>query len=213
MCGGRGQGISGRCLRLTSPRAVPGAVIARSGTLTTLNFVKPVSVLMVLVLALGACTGSSGPGLETTMPPQSTVQETSTSSTTITVPERPNLAAGATATASQSLPGQPPAWAIDGDTTSQWESGSEPTQWIELDLGKEVEIGEIVLIVAQSSGGITRHLIDVDGERVWAFENDTGDEDVLTYSPETPLDGQLIRITTISSPGQVAWREIEVRAP
>lgn len=125
----------------------------------------------------------------------------------------PNLAAGAVTRASRSISGEPPSNANDGNPTTQWGAGAEPTQWIEVDLGEIEEIGEIRLMVAQFPNGLTRHLIDVDGVRVWAFENDTTDGEVLTYTPDQPLTGRVIRITTISSPSWVAWREIEVFAP
>lgn len=127
--------------------------------------------------------------------------------------ENPNLAVGAVATASNSLDGEPPAAAVDGDPNTQWGAGAAPTQWIEIDLGEAADIGEIRLFVAQFPGGLTRHLIDVDGERVWAFENDTSDGDVLVFRPVSPIHGQVIRITTISSPSWVAWKEIEILAP
>jgi hypothetical protein len=127
--------------------------------------------------------------------------------------ENPNLAAGSTASASQSLPEEPPDAAVDGDPTTQWGSGSDPTQWIEIDLGEPVEIGRILLTVAQFPVGLTRHLIDIDGVRVWAFENDTADNDILELILDTPITGQVIRVTTIFGPSWVAWKEIEVLAP
>lgn len=120
----------------------------------------------------------------------------------------PNLARLGAATASQSLPDQLPAAAIDGDPTTQWGAGAEPTQWIEIDLGEAREIGRIQLIVAQFPQGLTRHLIDVDGVRVWAFENDTAEGQVLEFLPPSPIVGQVIRVTTITSPSWVAWKEI-----
>ena len=127
--------------------------------------------------------------------------------------ENPNLAAGSTASASQSLPEEPPGAAVDGDPTTQWGSGGDPTQWIEIDLGEPVEIGRIVLTVAQFPDGLTRHLIDIDGVRVWSFENDTADNEVLELVLDTPITGQVIRVTTIFGPSWVAWKEIEVLAP
>lgn len=124
-----------------------------------------------------------------------------------------NLATGATVRVSRSLPEEPPGAAVDGDPTTQWGAGAEPTQWIEIDLGESVAIGQISLTVAQFPGGITRHLVDIDGQRVWAFENDTTEGDILSYAFAAPVTGQVIRITTISSPSWVAWKEIEVLAP
>lgn len=124
--------------------------------------------------------------------------------------EDPNLAMGAMAIASQSLPDQPPAAAIDGDPTTQWGAGDGPTQWIEVDLGEPAEIGRIQLTVAQFPDGLTRHLIDIDGARVWAFEHATAEDQVLELTLETPFVGEVIRVTTIFSPSWVAWKEIVV---
>ncbi|MDH3462857.1 MAG: discoidin domain-containing protein [Acidimicrobiia bacterium] len=122
--------------------------------------------------------------------------------------EDANLAHGGTATASQSLPHQPASAAIDGDPTTQWGAGDGPTQWIEIDLGSPEEIGRIQLTVAQFPKGLTRHLIDVDGVRVWAFEDDTTESQILEFIPESPITGQVIRVTTIFGPSWVAWKEI-----
>ncbi len=127
--------------------------------------------------------------------------------------EDPNLAKNVGATASRSLSDQPPEAAIDGDPTTQWASGDDPTQWIEVDLGDSKEIGRIQLTVAQFPEGLTRHLIDIDGVRVWAFENETTEGAILEFVPETPITGQIIRVTTIFSPSWVAWNEIQVFAP
>jgi hypothetical protein len=127
--------------------------------------------------------------------------------------ENPNLAAGAAVSASQSLPEEPPAAVVDGDPTTQWGSGGEPTQWVEIDLGEPAEIGRILLTVAQFPEGLTRHLIDIDGVRVWAFENDTTDSEVLEVVLDAPVTGRVIRVTTIFSPSWVSWKEIEILAP
>jgi hypothetical protein len=166
-------------------------------------------------LALAGCT-TAGPGLDTTTTSQPGATSTTAATTTTTPwtsPENPNLAAGSTASASQSLPEEPPGAAVDGDPTTQWGSGGDPTQWIEIDLGEPVEIGRIVLTVAQFPDGLTRHLVDIDGMRVWAFENDTADNEVLDLVLDTPITGQVIRVTTIFGPSWVAWKEIEVLAP
>jgi hypothetical protein len=49
--------------------------------------------------------------------------------------------------------------------------------------------------------------------RVWAFENDTADNDMLELVLDTPITGRVIRVTTIFGPSWVAWKEIEVLAP
>ncbi|MGK2948830.1 MAG: discoidin domain-containing protein [Acidimicrobiales bacterium] len=124
--------------------------------------------------------------------------------------EDPDLAAGATVTASRSLPEEPPEAAVDGDSATQWGSGGEPTQWIELDLGEPREIGTIRLQVAQFPEGPTRHVVTVDGIEVWTFDGPTAEGHVLEAALAAPVTGRVVRITTTASPSWVSWKEIEV---
>ena len=129
--------------------------------------------------------------------------------------ETENIAFKAAATASRSLDGEPPRFAVDEDETTQWGAGASPIQWFEVDLGGPKVVAEIRLLVSQYPEGDTVHRILIDRgagfEPVHTFAEYTSDGDWLEYIPPTPLvDVRGVRIETTSSPSWVAWREIEV---
>jgi preprotein translocase subunit Sec61beta len=127
-----------------------------------------------------------------------------------------NLAFGRAATASRSLPDQPPSLAVDEDAATQWGAGLHPPQWIEIDLGSPTDIARILLTSAQFPDGPTVHQIWVRGpsdslRQVSEFRGATHDSQVLEFAPSTPLSNvQFLRILTITSPSWVAWKEVEI---
>jgi len=129
-----------------------------------------------------------------------------------------NLALGKGVTASRALSDQPAANAVDG-TGAQWGAGASPKQWIEIDLGDLYSVREIRLMVGQYPEGPTSHQVYVGSttgnlQLVHTFDQATEEDQILVYQPDTPLtDIRFVRITTISSPSWVAWKEIEVIAP
>lgn len=129
-----------------------------------------------------------------------------------TLPE-PNLAFGKAASASRSLADEPPTAAVDGDPVTQWGAGTDAPQWIEIDLGESLEIGSLNLIVAQFPAGPTVHRVSVDGATVATLEGRTAGGDTIRVVLDEPVRGQVVRITTVSSPSWVAWSEIEILAP
>jgi len=127
-----------------------------------------------------------------------------------------DLALNASVKASHSLPDQPAAYAVDGALETQWGSGSGPTQWIEINLGKPATITGIRLTVAQYPNGGTTHQVWARGasgnlKLVHEFKGDTADNQTLEFNFDTPLkDIQYIRVVTTQSPSWVSWKEIEV---
>lgn len=127
-----------------------------------------------------------------------------------------NLALNKSARASQSLPNDPPANAVDGNRETLWSAGDHPTHWIEVDLGAEQSIQRINLVISQFPAGVTTHQVQVRGnagafQTVEEFNGNTEDSQTLTYEPSAPLDDvRYVRIRTTQSPSWVAWREIEV---
>lgn len=130
-----------------------------------------------------------------------------------------NLALGASAQASRSLPDQPPSGATDGNLEKWWGAGDFAPQWIQLDLGKLSTIGAIRLVITQSPTGDTRHQVwggPTVGELVLlhTFEGYTMDGQVLEFSPDSPFENiRYVRIVTGKSPSWIGWKEIEVLAP
>lgn len=135
-------------------------------------------------------------------------------------PGTTNLALGKPATASATREGAA-ANAFDGSPGTAWLSGSDPPQWIEVDLQQPATIGAVRLVVAQyPAEGATTH-------RVWTRGPADGDPYVLRETlAGTTRDGQsletragtpwagvrFVRVETTQSPSWAAWKEIEVLA-
>jgi hypothetical protein len=129
-----------------------------------------------------------------------------------------NLALGKPVNASACLAAEPPHGAVDGQP-SQWISGSDAPQWIEIDLGAPATIGLMRMVVAQFPAGPTVHQVLVRGpgeafRLLHEFQGHTTEAQVLEFSPNPPAENvQHIRVLTTASPSWVAWREIEIYAP
>jgi hypothetical protein len=126
-----------------------------------------------------------------------------------------NISLGGSATVSASLPGSPPANAIDGLLGTGWGAGAFPPQWIRIDLGAVRSVHEIYLVVDQFPEGDTHHrllLAGADGAFGLAaeFEGNTAPGDVLSFRPPTPVEARFVRVETLSSPSWVGWHEIQV---
>ncbi|MEW6093020.1 MAG: discoidin domain-containing protein [Chloroflexota bacterium] len=121
-----------------------------------------------------------------------------------------------TVTASSSLPDAPAVNAVDGSPDTVWNSGADPDQWIQLDLGTPTTIQAIRLLVSQYPAGDTVHQIwagaDPDNlTLLHEFRGFTNDGDLLEFIPIIPPTNiQFIKIITTQSTSWVAWREIEV---
>jgi F5/8 type C domain len=131
-----------------------------------------------------------------------------------------NLAAGKESTASATHPRAERVYAFDGDPTSAWSSGLNAMQWIEVDLGKPVQVGELRLLAAMGSdSGHMEQTVygrtEPDGPLVklavcggYTVDNQWL---VMTVNPRaTPV--RYLRIETTASSAWVGWREIEVYA-
>lgn len=127
----------------------------------------------------------------------------------------PDIARTGSATASRSLADQPPSAAIDGDVASNWGSGGDAPQWVEVRFAEASTIASVRLTVAQDPAGPATHRVDAvlaDGsvERLGTLDGTTADGDVLELAV-VPLDGAVaVRVTTTRSPSWVSWRSVEV---
>jgi hypothetical protein len=127
-----------------------------------------------------------------------------------------NLALHRPATASASLPDQPPSDAVDGDPETVWNAGGAPTQWIEIDFGSVFDLDRLILLPAQSPDGPTVHQVwgrgATGGYRLfYVFIGSTADGVALDVSPVSYWSGiRYLKIETSESPSWVAWREIAV---
>ncbi len=126
-----------------------------------------------------------------------------------------NVALGRPVTASAEAQG-PAELAVDGRYETSWGAGDDAPQWIEIDLGGVVSVGQIRLLTAQYPAGETDHVVlgrGADGSlRVLAeLRGVTDGGQLLEHTPSAPWTGiRAIRIETRSSPSWVAWAEVEV---
>ena len=120
--------------------------------------------------------------------------------------------------ASGYLPSNPPFMAVDGSSSTVWNSGAFAPQWIEIDLQNSSQVGNVTLVTSQSPNGNTDIRVWVKGtgtggvfQLLCEFVGFTSDGQVLQYSPQTPLTGiQYVKVEIVSSPSWVSWREIMV---
>jgi predicted amidohydrolase YtcJ len=175
--------------------------------------------LAVQLTMVGGVAEYVRPGAEDLVPPPASTPPGAVSPGPSVAAGLLDVAVGKVATASHSLPDAPPSLAVDGDPASDavWNAGGGPPQWIEVDLGAATPIAAVRLVVAQFPPGPTRHRVlgraTASGAStvLHEFAGQTADKDVLATNFDPPVDGtRYVRIETLESPSDVAWREIEV---
>ena len=120
------------------------------------------------------------------------------------------------ASASSSVPGNPPAYAVDGDPNTAWNSGGGPPAWIELDLTRTVTLSKVRLLVGQSPAGPTTHQLyfgpsPAPTAVIATLSGTTSDMQWLEADvSDAKPSGRYLRVQTTASPSWVAWREIVV---
>ena len=128
-----------------------------------------------------------------------------------------NLAAWRSVIASAYEPSDPPVRAVDGRIDDAWESGAYPSQWIEIDLGREVDISRIRLIAAEQPRDVVYLVLARKPSGVYhelhRFDGPTAQLQELVDAPRHAWRRvrQLRILTGGSYPAAlVAWPEIEV---
>jgi hypothetical protein len=126
-----------------------------------------------------------------------------------------NIAYGKPVDASASLPAEPPSNAVDESAGTQWGSGGDAPQWLEVDLEGVYRVTEVRLLVAQYPEGPTIHRVYLRRGGNWEpaneFSGETRPGDWLLLAPAVPFDNvTAVRVDTVSSPSWVAWSEIQV---
>jgi predicted amidohydrolase YtcJ len=167
--------------------------------------IKDIKVLMTMI---GGKVEWCAPGSESICPPASS-----------TFTATPHPTSNIKVTASSELPNEPASNAFDGSIDTAWNSGSDPEQWIQIDLGKLTTVTAIHLVITQDPAGETLHQIwggaDANGlTLLHEFKGFTQEPGTLEFKPSTPLTNiRYVKIVTTQSPSWVAWREIEVLSP
>ena len=114
-------------------------------------------------------------------------------------------------------PEGPASAAIDGDIVTAWHAAFGLPQWIEIGLDGPSTVTSVVLFIAQSRDGPTRHMfqVTVSGRApqvVGIVDRRTTDGEKISFRPVTPIANvERIRIETMASPSNVGWYEVIVR--
>jgi hypothetical protein len=139
-------------------------------------------------------------------------------------PSAAPISRGKSVTASNQLSDSPASNAVDGDTTTIWNSGKFTSstfgggpQWITIDLGTTYSISEVKLTFVQTPAGFSTNYIygSVDGS-TWTllfswYNSWTFDLQVVDYNlPTASAAVRYVKVTTTDSPSWVAWRDIDV---
>ena len=114
----------------------------------------------------------------------------------------------------------PPGQAFDRMGNTSWSAGDRALpQWIEADLGRPSTIEGVRLLTSQPVDGATSHRVTgrtEDGKDIVLaeFGGTTADNQWLEKTIAKPVaDIRYVRVTTATSPGLAAWREIEILSP
>lgn len=108
--------------------------------------------------------------------------------------------------------------AIDGVPGRVWNSQAAAPQWIEINLGAPQVVTQLRMVTEQTKSGAADHRVwritpGQPPELLYEFQGTTNNGQVIDYTPPTPWENvQIIRIETLTNPGPVAWREIELLA-
>ncbi|HEY3217321.1 MAG TPA: discoidin domain-containing protein [Candidatus Eisenbacteria bacterium] len=130
-----------------------------------------------------------------------------------------NLALGKVATASAAELSKPSSHAVDGDPFTGWNSGDYAPQWIEIDLGSQVPVSCVRLLVDMTPGGYVEHTVTgrrEDGTEIplGTFRGTAAMREWLEIgSNQRSVPVRHVQITTTTSPSWVAWFEVEVTKP
>ena len=129
-----------------------------------------------------------------------------------------NIAVWRPTTASGWSPTNPPVRAVDGRTDDIWNSGGYAPQWIEIDLGRPVDIGRIRLIAGEQPAGVAFLVLTRRGDGTYRllhrFDGPSVYRQELRFSRKRPWRAvRYLRVAASQGSGAsawVSWPEIEV---
>ncbi|WP_158502140.1 discoidin domain-containing protein [Vitiosangium sp. GDMCC 1.1324] len=117
--------------------------------------------------------------------------------------------------ASSSYPGYAPQNAVDGNPSTMWNAGTTGTAqpFLQLDLGSEISLSRLELVVSQYPSGATTHQL-VGYTNSWvavnlgSFSGYTYEGLTLVVNVTNPTPVRWVRIVTTYDPSWVAWFEV-----
>lgn len=119
-------------------------------------------------------------------------------------------------TASTSYPGAPPQNAVDGNPYTSWNSGqfASAQPYLQLDLGSDVALEKLELLVSQYPSGHTTHQL-VGYTSFWsvvnlgAYSGITSEGMTLSIPIYDHTPVRWVRVITTASPSWVGWYEVK----
>ena len=132
-----------------------------------------------------------------------------------------NSASSGVVFASSSLDNYSPDFAVDGNPETYWDPGAVAPQWIEIDLGVSINVGNIQMAIKQEAPGETEINIYGKGSRdkdeyqlLHQFNGQTSDGQILVILFTEIWQGiKYIKVETSKSTTSIGWSEIEVFPP
>ena len=119
-------------------------------------------------------------------------------------------------------PATAPQFAFNGNVNDDWNAGTFPTQWLEVELQQRYDLTSVSLFADQLPDGNTTHEVwvsksaiqnDLSGATlIHTFSGFTTASSILTYALPSPVSAQFVQVRTTASPSWVAWREVQVFA-
>lgn len=116
------------------------------------------------------------------------------------------------ASASATAAGSSSADLIDGSTSTSWNSGGFPVQWVQVDLGQKQPLCRLLLTVRQSPEGSAKHIVLVGDTPDALVEVATVERNFVDgESVDVPIqaNARYVRVRTERGPSWVAWRELK----
>jgi hypothetical protein len=135
------------------------------------------------------------------------------------VPPATNLALNKSTGSSRQLVGFESSKAVDGNTTTYWNSGAAAPQRFQVDLGAGYSIGEVKLTVYQSVAGNSSYTVSGSSNgftwttlKTWSSASTSDGRILDNVFPTPPSNIRLIRVDITSSPSgaKVGLREVLV---
>lgn len=121
-----------------------------------------------------------------------------------------NLAVGASVISSSPGPGSGVRTVADGDMNTGW-TGPDPPYWFEIDLGEQVAIERVRVLVGRdvvAKVGVNVGVHDNPGRRPGSFDGALPGGDWLDITVD--YEARFIRVTVEEADGHATWLEVEV---
>jgi hypothetical protein len=102
---------------------------------------------------------------------------------------------------------------VDGNLCTLWNAGAVAPQEVTLDLGREENLTDLVMVPGMTPDGAVRHLIKTSADGVTytttgVIDGPMAEREAYRLTLARPVQARFIRIVTAASPSWVAWYEL-----